>query len=316
MALDDTLAGILNLTDANNDPIEVTDLLLGAPLLAVLPAKKSSYGTKHQYNKEVTAPGVGFRDVNTGITNAAGEEELVSVDLKFLDASVRRDIAVAKADPRGPETYMAEQAGKSLRKAFASVEGQYINGTGDDASGFNGLADSVFVDDVGDGMVIDAGGSGGRNVYLIRAALDGVCALYNDENIMMSEMYRTRGDDGTDPYTELAIDIDAYLGLQVGSQYNVARIYNLDGTAGKTLTDDLIAQAVALAPVDQPFTHIICDRTTRLELQQSRTAVSAVGAGSGGTPAFAPLPVASNELPLVVTDQIAASNTLATTTTT
>ena len=162
MARDDTLAGILNLTDANNDPIEVSDLLLGAPLLAVLPAKQSSYGTKHQYNKEITAPGVGFRDVNTGIVNAAGEEELVSVDLKFLDATPRRDVATAKADPRGPEAYMAEQAGKSLRKAFANVEGQLINGTGDDADGFNGLADSVFVDDVGDGMVIDAGGSGGR----------------------------------------------------------------------------------------------------------------------------------------------------------
>ena len=97
MALDDTLAGILNLTDANNDPIEVSDLLLGAPLLAVLPAKQSSYGTKHQYNKEITAPGVGFRDVNTGIVNAAGEEELVSVDLKFLDATPRRDVATAKA---------------------------------------------------------------------------------------------------------------------------------------------------------------------------------------------------------------------------
>ena len=188
---------------------------------------------------------------------------------------------------------------------------------GDDADGFNGLADSVFVDDVGDGMVIDAGGSGGRNVYLIRAALDGVCALYNDENIMMSEMYKVEGRDGSDnPYSKYVIDIDAWLGLQTGSQYNVARIYNLDGTSGNTLTDDLIAQAVALAPVDQPFTHIICDRTTRLELQQSRTAVSAVAAGSGGTPAYAPVPVASNALPLVVTDQIAASNTLATTTTT
>jgi hypothetical protein len=226
MALDDTIAGILNLTDANNDPIEVSDLLEGAPLLQVLPAKKSSYGTQHQYNKEVTAPGVGFRAVDTGITNAAGEEELVSVTLAFLDASVRRDIAKAKADPRGPDAYMAAQSGKSLKTAFANAEAQVINGT--DAAGFNGLADSVFVDDVGDGMVIDAGGAaGGRNVYLIRAAEDAVCLLYNDENIQMSEVYRTRAVDGSsDPYTQLAVDIDAYLGVQVGSQYNIARVYN------------------------------------------------------------------------------------------
>ena len=313
MALDDTIAGILNLTDANNDPIEVTDLLEAAPLLAVLPAKKSSYGTTHQYNKEVTAPGVGFRAVDTGLTNAAGAEELVSVTLKFLDASVRRDIAVAKADPRGPDAYMASQSGKSLKTAFANVEGQLINGTA--AAGFAGLADSVFVDDVGDGMVIDAGGAaGGRNVYLIRAGLDAVCALYNDENVQMSEVYRTRATDGSDdPYTQLAVDIDSYLGLQVGSQYNVARIYNLDGTSTHTLTDDLIAQAMALAPIGQPFTHIICDRTTRRELQQSRTAVGQV-ASSGG--AWANIPMESNGLPLVCTDQIASSNTVATTTTT
>ena len=53
MALDDTLAGILLLTDANNDPIDVNDLLQGAPLLRVLPAKKSSHGTQHQYMKEI-----------------------------------------------------------------------------------------------------------------------------------------------------------------------------------------------------------------------------------------------------------------------
>jgi len=315
MALDDTLAGILNLTDANNDPISVTDLLEAAPLLAVLPAKKSSYGTTHQYNKEVTAPGLGFRAINTGITNAAGAEELVSVTLKFLDASVRRDIAVAKADPRGVDAYMAGQAGKSLRTAFANVEKQVIDGTGSSATGFNGLADNVFVDDVGDGMVIDAGGAAGsRNVYLIRAGLDDVCLLYNDENVQMSEMYRTRAQDGSaDPYTALAVDIDAYLGLQVGSQYSVGRIYNLDGTSSHTLTDLLVSQMMALAPVGRPFTHIVCDRTTRQELQASRVAVGQTAYAAG---AFAPIPTESNGLPLIVTDQIGASNTVATTTTT
>ena len=60
----------------------------------------------------------------------------------------RRDIAKAKADPRGPDAYMAAQSGKSLKTAFANAEAQVINGT--DAAGFNGLADSVFVDDVGE----------------------------------------------------------------------------------------------------------------------------------------------------------------------
>lgn len=307
MAADDTLAGILNLTDANNAPIDVTDLLQSAPLLRVLPAVKSSHGTSHKYNKQTTAPGVGFRAINTGITNSAGEETQVTVTLAFLDATVRRDIAVAKADPRGVDAYMAGQAEKSLRAAFAHAEAQVINGTGNEADGFNGLANCTAVDDVGDSMVVDAEGSGGNNVYVIRAGIDDVCLVYNDENIQMSEVYRTESNSGA--YTKLVVDIDAYLGLQVGSIYSVARIYNLDGTANHTLTDDLISTALSKFPVDRQATHIIMNRTCLKELQQSRTATNPTGAP-------APFPTESFGVPIVVTDQIDSTNTLATTTTT
>lgn len=307
MAADDTLAGILNLTDANNDPIDVTDLLEEAPLLRILFAKKSSHGTVHTYNKEITAPGVGFRDIDTGQTNAAGAEEQVTASLKFLDATVRRDIAKAKAYG-DMNAYMAQQAAKSLRTAFAHAESQIINGTGNEADGFAGLADSVYVDDVGDGMVVDAGGSGGRNVYLIRVGDDDVSVVYSDENIEMSDIYRSRGASGA-AYTELVVDIDAWLGLQLGSQFSVARIYNLDGTSGNTLTDDMISDALALAPVGRGFTHIVMDRVSLKELQQSRTATNPTGQP-------APFPQEAFNVPIVVTDQVAASNTLATTTTT
>jgi hypothetical protein len=306
MALDDTLAGILLLTDANNDPIDVTDLLEAAPLLKVLPAKKSSHGTSHKYMKETTAPGVGFRAVDTGITNSAGEETQVTVTLAFLDATVRRDIAKAKAFG-DMSKYMMHQAEKSLKTAFAHVEQQIIDGTGNEADGFSGLANATAVDDVGDAMVIDAGGAAGnRNVYLIRAGLDDVCLLYADENVQMSDVYRVESNSGA--YTKLVVDIDAYLGLQIGSIYSVARIYNLDGTAGNTLDDDLISQALALAPVGRPFTHIIMDRTSLKELQQSRTATNVTGAP-------APFPTEAFGVPIVVTDNIDLTNTVATTTT-
>lgn len=307
MAADDTLAGILTLTDANNDDVDVSDLIEAAPLLGVLPAKKSSHGTQHQYMKEVTAPGVGFRDVDTGLTNAAGEEEQVTVTLKFLDASVRRDIQKAKADPEGPEHYMMHQGEKSLRTAFKNMELQFINGTGNDATGYNGLADHVFVDDVGDGMVVDAGGSAGTKVvYLIRAGLDDVCVVYQDEELEMSDIYRTRAE-SSGPYTELAMDIDGFFGLQVGSQYSVAVIYNLDGTAA--LTDDLISEAILLAPEDRPFTHIVMDNVSLKELQQSRTATNPTGAP-------APIPDSAHNLPIIRTRSVSNTVTLDTTTTT
>lgn len=311
MAADDTLAGILTLTDANNDQIDVTDLLEGAPFLQVLYAKKSSHGTQHQYMKEVTAPGVGFRAVDTGLVNAAGEEEQQTETLAFLDATVRRDIAKAKAGG-DVDAYMGKQAEKSLKTAFAHMEGQILNGTGNEADGFNGFADNVYVDDVGDGMVVDAGGTGGNNVYLVRVGDDDAALTYSTDQLSMSEMYRSRGASGA-AYTELVIDIDGYFGLQVGSQFSLARIYGLDGTSGNTLTDDMLAEAAALAPTARPFTHCIMNRVTHRELQQSRTATNPTG-----NPA--PFPTVINgpngDIPIVVTDQLATANTLATTTTT
>jgi hypothetical protein len=313
MAADDTLAGILTLTDANNDPIDVSDLLESAPLLRRLYAKKSSHGTQHQYLKEITAPGVGFRAVDTGLVNAAGEEEQVTVTLAFLDATVRRDIAKAKASG-DVEGYMGKQAEKSIKTAFSHMEKQIIQGTGNEADGFNGLANSVYVDDVGDGMVVltASGAAGTRNVYLLRVGDDDVALTYATENLEMSEMYRSRGASGA-AYTELVIDIDGYFGLQVGSQYSVARIGNLDGSSGNTLTDDLISEAIALAPADRPFNVCVMDRVSHRELQQSRTATNPTGKPS-------PFPTTvsgpNGEIEIIVTDSLSATNTIATTTTT
>ena len=86
-----TLAGLIQLNNLNLDDIDVTDLLEDAPWLQVLFAKGASNGTQHKYLKKTTAPGVAFRDVNTGLVNAATSRTFKQVDLKLMDASFEFD---------------------------------------------------------------------------------------------------------------------------------------------------------------------------------------------------------------------------------
>jgi len=303
----DTLAGLLLLGDMNNADIDVSDLLDDAPVIRALAAVTASHGTTHKYNKRTVAAGTGFRAIGAGQDNAAGSIEQVTETLKLLDATVRRDQGAVLG---APADYMAGEARWALRAAFAQAEGQLIDGTGDQADGFNGLADHLYTDDVGDTMVVDAGGSGGNNVWLIRSTPDDVALVTNGE-IGVGELAQVAIYDGSASYPGWQLPILSWLALQVGSVRTVARIYNLDGTNGNTLTDDMISDAISKFPAGRGPTHIIANRTTLKELQQSRTATNPTG-----QPASNPVETGVFGIPLIMTDNMATSNTLATTTTT
>lgn len=306
----DTLAGILLLGDANNADIDVSDLLDDAPLIRAMAAVTSSQGTSHKYNKRTVAAGVGFRSIGSGLDNSAGSIEQVTVALKLLDATVRRDKGAAKGYRGGESAYMANEARWALRAAFAHAEKQIILGTGNEADGFNGFNDSVFIDDQGDGMVVDAGGSGGNSVYLIRSTPDDVALVTNGE-IEVGDLEGVSIYDGSASYPGWQLSILSWLGLQVGNVFGISRIYNLDGTSGNTLTDDLIAEAYAKHPVGSKPTHIVMGREEQRQLQNSRTATTTTGAP-------APFPTMWENLPIIVTDALVsnAGGTPATTTTT
>ena len=129
---------------------DISDLLEEAPMLAVLPADTASNGTTHKYVKQTGAPVVGFRAVNTGIENKKSGDTEVSQDLKYLDASFFVDVAVADAYRFGPEAYIQREAARHLKTALSEFEQQIIYGTGNDATGFNGLAEDWGIDGYAD----------------------------------------------------------------------------------------------------------------------------------------------------------------------
>jgi len=96
----------------------------------------------------------------------------------------------------------------------------------------------------------------------------------------------------------------AYPGLQIGNKYAVGRIKKITTDSGKTLTDALIAQLLEKFPVGFRPDYLFMNRRSLRQLQSSRTATNPTGAP-------APFPSESFGIPIVVTDSIVSTETLA-----
>ena len=117
-----TLAELVRFNSLDVNPAEISDILNGAPVLAQLHAMMSSNGTTHKYNVESTAPVIGFRAINAGADYTASDSTQVSVDLKFIDATIREDIAQCQAYRGGSEAWLDNRARRQLRQALFTLE--------------------------------------------------------------------------------------------------------------------------------------------------------------------------------------------------
>jgi hypothetical protein len=307
-----TMAGILALNDRNLSPEEASAILNRAPVLAQLFAQRASPGgTTHKFQRKLTAPGVGFRLVNEGITNATGTFEVVTQTLALLDATVRRDKGVVLAFDGG---YMDRESTESLAEALFKMECAIFRANINKQ--FTGLPGSEYFDQITvDSQVVNAGGSGGKSVWMLRSAANGISAILGqDGKINVGEDTEVQATDSSSrAYSAIQRSILGWCGLQVGCQYDAARIVNLDGTSGKTLTDSLLMQAWVKGKVGAGFNMIAMSRTSLYELWASRTAVNPTGAEAN-------VPTSWQGIPIIVTDAIpeneATINMTTTTTTT
>lgn len=296
-------------------PIEVSDLLKASPFVATLPMEPSSNGTTHKYVKETGAPVVGFRAPNGGRDMDSSDDTGVSLDLKVLDWSFLVDMKVADAWKKGRENYLAREAKRHVKAALFKFEKQIIQGvvgasdsaapTTGDASGFLGFRDAATVNAIADAMVVNAAGivaDVNSSVWAVRIAEDGVCGVYKgdspafemDPTVVVQSIVNPGTDNKTFPayYTPAG----AWLGLQVGSAFDIGRIANLNDTVAP-LTDDWIAKLLERFPVGFGPTHLLMSRRSRRQLQDSRTATTTNGAP-------APFPEESFGVPIITTDAI------------
>jgi hypothetical protein len=310
---------MLLLNDQNMADIYPTNVLDDAPVImqaSAIPASQG--GTVHKYLRRSTAAGVGFRELNTGVTNAAEQFDDITVTCKILDGSYTRDVMLADAYRKGRSAYIERETFGSLKASMFALEQAIFNF--DQDTQFVGLPYFNDYADTDVGQIVDAGGAGGKSVWLIRWGEDAVSVVAgNDGRISMlwdddnPTIVQVTDAGATNVYSAYRVTLAGYFGLQVGSTYDVVRIANLDGTSDDLLTDDLISDALAKFPAARPPNMICMNRTAHKELQQSRTATNPTGAP-------APFPSESFGVPIVVTDALGDSeatvNASTTTTTT
>jgi len=298
-----TLAGMLVLNDANMADIYPEGVLDDAPVIAQASAIPASQGgTLHNWIKRTTAASVGFRELNTGVTNTAEIFTDMSVICKILDASFTRDVMLADAYRGGREAYMQRETKSALKAAMFALE-TALFGFGQDTQ-FVGLP---YLNDYADtdlGQIEDAGGSGGKSVWLIRWGEDAVSIVAgNDGKISMlwdednPTVVQVTDAGATNVYSAYRNTVAGYFGLQVGSKYDVVRIANLDATSDDLVDDDIIAKALSRFPSARPPNMIVMNRTALAELRGDRTATNPTGAP-------APFPNEAFGIPIVVTDAL------------
>lgn len=104
-------------------------------------------------------------------------------------------------------------------------------------------------------------------------------------------------------------NLSAWVGMQWVNKNALGRIYNLTAQTGKGLTDSLVADLLAKFPVGYTPDALFMTRRSRAQLQKSRSAVTT--ALTGSTPlAYAPLPMESNGIPIIITDSITNTETI------
>jgi len=303
---DNTLAGIIKFNDKNLSEIDVSDLVQPSELMAELPVYTASNGILHKFAVETGAAGAAFRTVNNGVSNTAGTEKLVTVELKFLDCSWTRDVAIGQGFSKGKDVYYSKQAMKSFNAGVSKGETCLVQGTAYDADGPDGLDDLIQ-----DEMKINAGGStAGTHVYMGIKGEDAVAVIVgNDGQFDMGEVIQVPIADETGKlYNVDSQNITGYMGLQVAGKYSAAMAYNVT-----SVDDDLLSDLFAKFPSDRRNAlkangFILMSVNAQKLLQKSRTATSATGAP-------APWPVDWNGIKIVVSGAVKDDYAVVTTTT-
>ena len=281
---------------------ETSEVRAAAPVIASLPAIPASNGIVHKQSVLSQLPVTGFRSENAGRDFDHSVDRIDTVDLKILDWSWAVDKAVCDSSrlAGGREQYIAREGLRHVQSAMFNLENQWINGTGFNAAGFNGLADSSNLGSISDDMVVDAGGSAvgaTSSVYMIRRNSAECGMLYKgDGAVELGETVVQNFIDGSGKnYPAYYTSGCGWFAGFFGSLFSVVRIVNLDASNG--LTDDLIYQALERFPAGHSPDMCIMNRKSQFDLRASRTATNATGA---------PAPLVDNVagVPVITTDAI------------
>lgn len=280
------LSDVVKINDVSIRDMGATEIFNDAPVLAMLNAIVASHGTDHKFLKETAAPTVGFRAPGTGRDHSKSGDTVVTVGLQILDASFHVEAALADSNPRGRQFVIDRESNRHLRAAFSHGEKQVFYGLGNDALGFTGLADDATNLKFKDSAMVKSAGTptAAQNltdVWMIRTTSDERflnVVVGNNGQIDVRDVYEQMLEGSNSKKRNCIVQpIEGWAGLATESSKAVARMVNIDDATSK-LTDDKLSELFELFDESNPPTHIIMNKRSRRQLQQSRTATNATGA--------------------------------------
>lgn len=267
-------------------------------------------GTSYKARIRTARPTAGFRGANQPIAISAGAYGSKLVECFILDAQMSCDAAVAEADEFGRDAFLTDEAIESYQAKLRALATALYYGEHDDAdgtTGFDGLGTLIP-----QAMMVNAGGDTANactSVYALWNNPKGVHFVWGGEGRMVSQdewveqLVQTVENGVTKQIRRFLNGIESWVGLQVGPE-SAGRIANLD--FDHKLTDKLIAELVRKFPVGKKPDLLLMNRTSAFQLQESRSATTIqagkLTATSDGI--WAPDPVSSNGVPILVTDMI------------
>lgn len=290
----------------------IEETLTYAPEVQIMPAR-TIRGTSYKIASRVTYPGVGFRAANEGSIPTKSEFENQLIECYILSGAVQADLAVARAYEDGEQAWKDIESIGVMRQAMIELGSQVIYGTTADAKGFPGL--QAIHTAFNSGLEVDAGGTTGNNqstsVYGINTDTQGVQLVFGAGTTFELGEWRIENVGTASVYPAHVANLTAWVGMQVGSKYSIGRLKDATPEANAGVTDSKLAELLSKYPVGYRPNYWLMNRRSAYQLQVSRSAAfSALGAKSAtGAEVFAPLPIESNGIPIVITDSITSTET-------
>lgn len=234
------------------------------------------------------------------------------------DSQMEVDNAIAMADEQGIEHALGIEADGHARAFMLTAGKQFYYGNSSGLGDANGFPGTLGIVDAS--MILDAGGTTDNtatSVWAICAAPKFFETIYANNSVMNTGDWRkqsiTRTVSGTaGEVTAWKNSLEGWIGSAFYSKYACARIKKLTADAGKGLTDSLLAQLLELFPIGVRPTHFFMTRRSRRQLQVSRT-VTLMGQGKSrpDQEIVAPIPTSYDDIPIIATDSILNTETLA-----
>lgn len=302
-----------------NDPVVglIEENLKFSPEVSLFPFRTIK-GTSYKTGIRTALPTTGFRAANEGQTPGKSTFKQQLIEAFIFGGQIEIDKAVTDAHEDGAAALQAIEASGVMQSAMRNLGSQVWYGVTQDSKGFPGLKAATTAGSstsAGDPITVDATGttaSTASSVYAVCFGPQNIQLIGGNNKAWALDDFTVQQivAANSGKLTAYVAGLNAWIGMQVGNENCVRRIYNLTADSGKVLTDSLLATLLGTFPVGYRPDAIFMSRRSRTQLQGTRSATSNTS-GSAGRP-MAPIPTDYEGVPIHATDSILNTDTIGT----